>query len=127
MTKSAVWPGISLDRSPGASTLRRQIESQLAAAMRRGVLPCGARLPSSRMMARLLGESRGTVVEAYEALLESGMLVATAGSGVRVAAGSASVPNFGNLKRTAVAAHYPVRVYQFEDWDGSGLYLNVSR
>jgi DNA-binding GntR family transcriptional regulator len=71
--------------------------------------------------------SRGTVVDAYGTLLSTGLLVATAGSGVRVAATAPRVPNLGNLKKTAIAAHYPTRVCHFEDCDGTALYLNVLR
>jgi DNA-binding GntR family transcriptional regulator len=130
MKKSTVWPDIYLDRSTQAPTLRQQIERQLASAIRSGKLPYDCRLPSSRLMAKLLNVSRGTVVDAYETLLTTGVLVATAGSGISVAHSthsSPSVPNFSNLKRTAIAAHYPTRVCHFDDWDGTSLYLNVVR
>ena len=66
----------------------------------RGCLP-------SRLLAKVLEVSRGTVVEAYEVLLEKGLIVTTAGSATRVAPGAANVPNFSNLRRTVAAAHYP--------------------
>lgn len=125
MRKNTVWPEIYLDHSYEAGTLRHQIERQIARAIRDGRLACGARLPSSRLMARLLTVSRGTVVEAYEALMEAGMIVASTGSGVRIAPTSPGIPNFSNLKRTAAAAHYPARVCLFQDQDGTPLYLNV--
>ena len=78
-------------------------------------------------MARLLDVSRGTVVDAYDALLTTGVLVATAGSGVRVASASPRVPDFSNLKKAAIAAHYPAQVCHFADCDGTTLYLNVRR
>ncbi len=127
MKKSIVFPEISLDRSAAAPTLRRQIERQLASAIRGDRLPCGSRLPSSRLMAKMLNVSRGTVVDACEALLETGLLVTAAGSGIYVARFSSKIPNFSNLKRTAAAAHYPARVLPFEDSDGIPLYLNVNR
>ncbi len=116
---------LCLDRSPGASSLRKQIERQLASAIRNGTLHCDCRLPSSRLLARMLNVSRGTVVDAYETLLEAGVLTAKVGSGLRVATVSPSVPNFSNLRKTAIAAHFPARVCHFEDWDGTPLYLNV--
>ncbi len=125
MRKNTVWPEIYLDRSHEAGSLRHQIERQIARAIRDGRLASGARLPSSRLMARLITVSRGTVVEAYEALMEAGMIVASAGSGVRVARTPRGIPNFSNLKRTAAAAHYPARVCLFQDQDGTPLYLNV--
>jgi DNA-binding GntR family transcriptional regulator len=127
MKKSTVWPEIYLDRSTQAPTLRQQIERQLASAIRNGALPHDCRLPSSRLLAKSLNVSRGTVVDAYETLLTTGSLLASAGSGMRVASASPNVPNFSNLKKTAIAAHYPSRVLQFDDRDGNALYLNVVR
>ena len=125
MRASAVWPEINLDRSTHAPTLRRQIEQQLASAIRNGALPSGARLPSSRVMAKLLGVSRGTVVDAYESLLAAGLLAASAGSAIRIARSATRVPNLTNLARTVKAAHYPVRVCRVDDPDGTALYLNA--
>jgi DNA-binding GntR family transcriptional regulator len=127
MKRSTVWPEINLDRSTQAMTLRQQIEKQLASAIRDGKLPYCSRLPSSRLLARWLNVSRGTVVQAYEALVEAGVIVATVGSGVHVAHLSTTVPNFSNLKRTIAAAHYPTRTLHFEDRDGTTLYVNVVR
>jgi GntR family transcriptional regulator/MocR family aminotransferase len=127
MKRSTVWPEIDLDRSTQGMTLRQQIEKQLASAIRDGKLPYGSRMPSSRLMARWLNVSRGTVLQAYEALLEAGVLSAAVGSGVHVAHLSTTVPNFSNLKRTIAAAHYPTRTLHFEDRDGTTLYLNVVR
>jgi hypothetical protein len=65
-------------------------------------------------------------VEAYERLLEDGLITTKGGSGIRVSyAGARTIPNFANLRRTARAAHYPVRITQFEDPDGTMLYLNA--
>jgi DNA-binding GntR family transcriptional regulator len=109
-------------------SLRRQIYTQMAAAIRRGALPNGARLPSSRLLAKLLHVSRNTVVDAYERLLEDGLIKTRAGSGIQVDhAGAGMVPNFSNLRRTARAAHYPVRPIRVDDPDGTGLYLNATR
>lgn len=127
MGKRTVWPEITVDRSSEALTLRQQIERQLASAIREGRLPHGSCLPSSRLMARALQVSRGTVVDAYEALLEAELLAATAGSGVYVVHPSATIPNFRNLKRTVAAAHYPARTCHFTDEDGTPLYLTISR
>ena len=127
MKKTTTLPELRLDRSSGTSSLRKQIERQLATLIRNGTLPGGTRLPSSRLMARVLRVSRGTLVDAYEALLETGLLTSRAGSGVSVASFSPGVPNFGNLRRTAIAAHFPAHVCRLEDFDGTPLYLNVVR
>jgi GntR family transcriptional regulator/MocR family aminotransferase len=127
MKTTTVWPEITLDRSPRAPTLRHQIEHQLASGIRNGTLPRGSRLPSSRLMSKLLSVSRGTVVDAYDNLLATGALVAKCGSGVHVAHSSPGVPNFSDLKTTALAAHYPTRIFACEDVDGTALYLNLAR
>ena len=125
MHRSVIWPEIRLDRSPHAPSLRQQIAMQIASAVRSGALPGGARLPSSRVLASALTVSRGTVVDAYEALLETGMLIAAARRGLHVAHPSPSIPSFSSLKRACVAAHYPARIVALEDGDGTALYLNV--
>ena len=120
-------PEITLDQSK-VHSLRQQIYSQMAAAIRQGALPDGARLPSSRLLAKLLHVSRNTVVDAYERLLEDGLIKTRAGSGIQIEhSGPGIVPNCFNLRRTARAAHYPVRTIQFEDLDGTMPYLNSDR
>jgi GntR family transcriptional regulator/MocR family aminotransferase len=126
MHRAFVLPEIRLDSTSGWS-LRQQIHSQLAEAIRDGRIANGARLPSSRLLAAILGVSRNTVVDAYEHLLEDRLIAAKPNSGVRVThARLNTVPNFSNLRRTARAAHYPARTIQIEDPDGTMLYLNAA-
>jgi GntR family transcriptional regulator/MocR family aminotransferase len=54
---------VTLERR-GAGPLRAQLEEQLRAAVRSGRLAPGARLPSTRALARDLDVSRGVVVDA---------------------------------------------------------------
>ncbi|QEW03782.1 PLP-dependent aminotransferase family protein [Microbacterium lushaniae] len=75
---------VSLDRDAGAIGI--QIQDQLRAAIRERRLVSGERLPSTRRLAALLGVARGTIVEVYEQLLAEGYVLATVGSGTRVAA-----------------------------------------
>lgn len=127
MNHPFVVPQITLDRSRFES-LRQQIHAQMAEAIRRGALPDGARLPSSRLLAELLQVSRNTVVDAYERLLEDGLIEARRGSGTEVShTAPGTVPNFSNLRKTARAAHYPVRTIFLTDPDGTMLYLNATR
>src|SRR3954447_13454834 len=53
--------------------------------------PPGCRAPAARDLAALLGVSRGTVVAAYAALSERGVVARRQGSGTRVA-GEPSAP-----------------------------------
>jgi GntR family transcriptional regulator / MocR family aminotransferase len=75
---------LALDRG-AAGPLRSQLEEQLRAAVRDGLLAPGTALPSTRALARDLGVSRGVVVEAYDQLAAEGYLAARQGAPTRVA------------------------------------------
>ncbi|GGS44165.1 MocR-like pyridoxine biosynthesis transcription factor PdxR [Deinococcus knuensis] len=72
-----------IERS-GPQPIAEQLVTQLRAAVLGGQFRPGARLPSSRTLARVLGISRGAVVTAYEDLLAAGYLVGRVGSGTYV-------------------------------------------
>jgi DNA-binding transcriptional MocR family regulator len=74
---------LTLDRTAGR--FAAQVAAELRSGIRAGRLPAGARLPSSRDLARDLGVSRGVVVEAYEQLAAEGFLVSRQGAGTRIA------------------------------------------
>ncbi|MGC5009651.1 PLP-dependent aminotransferase family protein [Streptosporangium sp. DT93] len=79
---------VPLDRG---RPLRVQLELALREGIRTGRLTAGEQLPSSRALARVLGVSRGLVVESYAQLQAESYLVTRPGSGTRVAgAGHAS-------------------------------------
>jgi GntR family transcriptional regulator / MocR family aminotransferase len=90
---SIQWSGLGpelllrLDRELD-EPLRAQLERELREAIRSRRLAAGERLPSSRVLARELGISRGLVQECYAQLWAEGYLVARSGSGTRVAAGA---------------------------------------
>jgi GntR family transcriptional regulator/MocR family aminotransferase len=75
---------IELSRS-SELPLRRRIFEAVRNAIVDGVLPRGARLPSSRDLARDLNMSRNTVVSALDQLLAEGYADARVGSGTYVA------------------------------------------
>jgi GntR family transcriptional regulator / MocR family aminotransferase len=75
---------LALDRR-GSAPLRAQLEEQLRAAIRDGMLGPGTALPSTRALARDLGVSRGVVVEAYDQLGAEGYLASSQGAPTRVA------------------------------------------
>ncbi len=84
---------IELDRA-GELPLHEQLERSLRQNIRSGRLPAGARLPSTRGLARELGVSRGVVTEAYGQLSAEGYLETRQGAAVRVArAVRAAVPH----------------------------------
>jgi GntR family transcriptional regulator/MocR family aminotransferase len=79
---------VRLDRR-GRGALRAQLEEQLREAVRSGRLAAGARLPSTRALARDLEVSRGVVVDAYTQLAAEGYLVARHGAPTRVSEAAA--------------------------------------
>jgi len=76
-----------LQLSP-ASAPARGLTSWLAGAIRAAVidgrLPAGSPLPATRLLADDLGVSRGVVVEAYQRLVDEGLVSARPGTGTRV-------------------------------------------
>lgn len=112
-------PQVALDRTC-ALPLHRQIHHQIAQAIRGGAIHYEARLPSTRVMARLLSVSRNTVLAAYEDLAAEGLVQGERGAGMRVS-GTASTL-FG-LRHVIRAARYPARALSLADPDGSPLYI----
>ncbi|WP_166350687.1 PLP-dependent aminotransferase family protein [Phytoactinopolyspora limicola] len=71
---------------------RQDLEDQVRQAIRDGRLRPGARLPSSRQLARDLQLARNTVAHAYDQLVAEGWLAARSGAGTWVAEHHASSP-----------------------------------
>ena len=74
----------------GPRTLGAQIEDQLRTAIREGALRPGARVPSTRDLARQLGVSRRIAVDAYAQLAAEGYLSLRQGARPRVSATAAA-------------------------------------
>lgn len=72
------------DWLPGEGPLYQRLAVAIRAAIERGDLPAGGRLPAQRVLARWLEVSRTTVVMAYEALAAEGWLEGRQGSGTTV-------------------------------------------
>jgi GntR family transcriptional regulator/MocR family aminotransferase len=84
-------PPIVLDRQ--ASEPLHQLCGQLTRAIGKGV-PRGVRLPSTRLLARLLGVSRNTIMTAYDELAAAGLIRGRQGSGMLVdARAEAAIPS----------------------------------
>ncbi len=71
---------IVLDRAL-PTPLADQLADELRDAIRRGRIPAGARLPSSRALADQLGLARNTIVRAYQTLTIEGLVESRAASG----------------------------------------------
>ena len=104
-----------------AEPLSLQIVTQLQRAIEAGRLRPGAALPSSRMLARVLGVSRNTVLTAYEELKSRALIRGKRGAGMRVTAASA---NRGfDLRRVMREAHFPSRMIVLNDQDGNQIHV----
>lgn len=120
--RNLMLPPIALDRASQVAVYR-QLARQLADAIRRGELE-GARLPSTRVLAPLLGISRNTVLAAYDELAASGLIEARRGSGTRVPRQPrASAPPLAPLQ-VLRDAQYPARTIGIVDMDGGSIYLS---
>ena len=115
-------PSIALDR-PSSTPLHQQIGRQIARAIRRGV-PAGARLPSSRVLARLLGVSRNTVLTAYDDLVAAGLISGKRGAGMLVTPVRGPGSHMLDPQRMLRQAQYPARTLRVVDPDGTLLYLS---
>jgi GntR family transcriptional regulator/MocR family aminotransferase len=94
---------------PSAAPLHEQLELELRELVRSGRLQPGTRLPSTRVLARQLGVSRGVVLEAYAQLTAEGYVTARQGAPTRVALTPAA-------ERPPVAASslVPQHAYRFD-------------
>jgi GntR family transcriptional regulator / MocR family aminotransferase len=75
MDRTRWQPEFLVPLRPEAGPLRGQVERALRDAARSGRLPAGTVVPSTRVLARDLGVSRGVIVDAYEQLIAEGFLV----------------------------------------------------
>jgi DNA-binding transcriptional MocR family regulator len=76
----------------GGGPVYRRLASAIAAAIDRGEIPAGARLPAERALAGALAVSRTTVVSAYEELRAEDRVESRRGSGTRVRGAAARGP-----------------------------------
>jgi len=91
MARPLVLP-LVLDRAADAS-LSSQVAGQIRDGVVAGTLPVGARLPSSRALARDLGISRAVTEQAFDQLTAEGWTEGRHGSGTFVAAVGADSPD----------------------------------
>lgn len=137
-TPTLRMPEIKLGPASGVS-LHRRLYLALRELILRGQFRRGERLPSSRTLAKALGVSRNTVLNAYNELADEGCILAKVGSGTSVASGMPLVTDrsfeqpaippqtLGGVATILERSHYPVRRAAFEDWDGNALYFYDSR
>jgi DNA-binding transcriptional regulator YhcF (GntR family) len=114
-------PPIVLDRQ-ASEPLHQQLCGQLTRAIGKGV-PSGVRLPSTRVLARLLGVSRNTIMTAYDELAAAGLIRGRQGSGMLVDAACRGSHPF-DPRLVLREAQYPVKTMSIADPDGALLYLS---
>jgi DNA-binding GntR family transcriptional regulator len=100
-------PSIALDRR-STTSLHEQVSRQIERPIGNGV-PAGSRLPSSRVMARLLGVSRNTVMVAYDQLVSAGLIRGRRGAGMVVAAPGTIGLHMLDPQGVLRQAQYPAR------------------
>jgi len=82
MKRAAKLPPLPIELNPrGSPPLWYQVAVGLRVAIARGRLGPGARVPSTRTLARQLGVSRTTVMTAYDDLAARGLLQGRTGNG----------------------------------------------
>lgn len=88
----------------GSQPLYDQVRETIAAQIRSGVIPPGARLQSERHLADQMGVSRVTVRRALDALADDGLVRAARGSGRFVSEGALAEPPNALLSFTELGA-----------------------
>jgi GntR family transcriptional regulator/MocR family aminotransferase len=96
--------------------MRVTLYDSLRQSIRDGRLRPGEKLPSTRALARQLGISRTTVLDAYHQLALDGLISARTGSGTRVTGSP--------LRAFIRGSHYPVEAQPFRDHEGNVLYVH---
>jgi len=84
MSKTAATVTMSLGPRPAGATLLRWLYDEIRLAIVEGRLSPGARLPSTRSIARQHSVARGTVVAAFDHLIAEGYVEGSVGSGTFV-------------------------------------------
>jgi DNA-binding FadR family transcriptional regulator len=114
-----------------ACPMYRQIYNELRQAILEGKLAAGTRLPSTRDLARRLGVSRNTVLNAYEALAADALVIARKGSGTRAGIPSDKVRPLAtpmlrpfDLWAALREARFPATSAGLHDPDGNSLYVH---
>src|SRR5690606_537319 len=75
-TDPAIWSGLFRISTDSGQTLQAQIRQAIVAAILDRQIAASLPLPSCRILAQRLGVARGTVVLAFQQLVDQGFLIA---------------------------------------------------
>jgi GntR family transcriptional regulator / MocR family aminotransferase len=81
---NGIWAKLFPQFSGSSATLQGRIKEMMVHAILMGLVPTGAKVPTSRALASALGLSRNTVSLALQVLVDKGFLIATPRSGLVV-------------------------------------------
>ena len=111
-------PSIIPDKA-SREPLHRQIAREISRAIESGAAQRHDRLPSTRMLAKMLDVSRNTVLAAYDELI-----CGRPGAGMQISKGATGPgATLYGLHHVIRAAHYPATVLTLADPDGNSLYI----
>lgn len=127
---NASMPALKI-KPKSACPLYRQVYNQVRQAILEQKLSAGTRLPSTRALACMLGVSRNTVLNAYEALVADALLAACKGSGTHVSMPVDKIRPLAtpmgrpfDLSAVLREARFPATSACLRDPDGNPLYLH---
>jgi GntR family transcriptional regulator/MocR family aminotransferase len=81
---TGIWVKLFPQFSGSSATLQGRVREMMVHSILQGLVPAGAKIPPSRVLATALGLSRNTVALALQVLVDKGFLVARARSGLTV-------------------------------------------
>lgn len=115
-----------LDGSDAAPRGFRPLAGAITAAIRRGDVPAGSRLPTERSLASALGLSRGSVVAAYELLRDDGLVIRRQGSGTWVRPDAGPIPGEPTAELAAALRARRLTARVIDDGDTAVIDLGLS-
>src|SRR5882757_6027263 len=113
MSKTTVTGSlIDLQIDPNSALPKyQQIAGHLRGAIEAGRIPAGIKLPSTRIFAEELGVSRNVILQAFDRLIDEGLLSSRIGDGTYVLALALGKPDLAapESKTLTASEHYPFR------------------
>lgn len=103
----------------GSASLREQLLFALRNRILDGRLHAGAKMPSTRSLALLLGISRNTVIHVYDTLLADGMIVGQQGRGTFVSKRASLRSNSSDLPLVTLSERARTLLKSGVDWSPS--------